>query len=169
MKDTNKLSAPMRWSGVDDFSSHRELLYVMLENTNGKVIEFGSGFGSTPLLADYCEQKEREFISYETNEKWANKTGSKFVESYFDIPLPIINPPTIIFVDCAPASIRKDLLEKYANISHILIVHDTEESANYVYGMREILATFKYRLNYNPRSNPSTTAVSNFLNIEAWV
>lgn len=73
-----------------------------------------------------------------------------------------------MFIDGKPGEQRKELIEKHRNNAHVIVVHDTEPGAEYVYGMAEILSTFKYRLDYEPEGEPHTTAVSNFINVCDW-
>ena len=71
-------------------------------------------------------------------------------------------------MDCAPAEIRKELIEKYANIAKVIVVHDSEESSSFCYDLIGILSTFKYRINYEPIGNPHTTIISNFIDVSQW-
>ena len=74
----------------------------------------------------------------------------------------------LMFIDAAPAEIRKLLISKYKDIP-VMVIHDTEPGAEYVYGMNEVLSSFKYRLDYQPEGKPHTTAVSNYINVCEWV
>ncbi|MCL5459945.1 hypothetical protein M3M33_15010, partial [Loigolactobacillus coryniformis] len=78
------IDCPKEWESENDYDSHRELLYLILSNDKEShpVAEFGSGFGSTFLLRDYCKEHNRGFESYETDEIWANTTGSTLIESF---------------------------------------------------------------------------------------
>ena len=164
-KTVTQIESPMEWESESDWDSHRELLYLALENTDGFVIELGSGFGSTPLLQDYCREKNRDFITYETNKEWAEKTGSVHTETYFKE----LGKIGLLFIDCAPGEIRKDLIEFYKEDAVVIMSHDTQNSAIYVYHMEEVLSSFKYRLDYQPKEKPSTTIVSETVNVCEWV
>jgi hypothetical protein len=74
----------------------------------------------------------------------------------------------LMFIDCAPAEDRRALVSLFKNIDGVLIIHDTEPGAEYVYGLKEILSTFKYRKDYAPEGKPWTTAVSNFIDVSKW-
>jgi len=164
-KTVTHIKVPKEWGSLDDFDSHREALYLALQNTEGKVVELGSGFGSTPLLQDYCRDKNRDFITYETNKEWAEKTGSVYTDTYFKE----LGEIDLLFVDCAPAEIRKELIEFYKDKATVIITHDTESGAIYVYHMEGVLNSFKYRLNYKPKGNPETTIVSNNIKVFEWI
>lgn len=159
------IDCPKDWDSESDWDSHKPCLWLALKNTEGYVCELGSGMGSTPFLRLYCSENNIDFVSYETNKEWSEKTDSIFIEDYFKDTWAV----GLLFVDCAPGEIRKDLIEKWKDDAQVIVAHDTEFGANYVYNMAAVLSTFKYRLDYQPKSKPHTTIVSNFINIEKWV
>lgn len=166
-KQTKHIDCPQDWQSTNDYDSHRPLLYMAINRVPGSVYELGCGYGSTELIQKYCTARTR--ISAETNKQWAAKFDNVIlIDSYFDI-LPPIERLGVIFIDCAPGEIRKELLEYWANHANVLLVHDSEPTAEYVYGLSGVLNGFKYRVDYCPPEKPHTTAVSNFLNIEEWV
>lgn len=178
---------PDGWMPVDDFSSHRPMLYRAIMNTaHSTFIEFGTGFGSTPILQSHYENiRDKDFISYENNKEWFQKmigdeyrmeessyigaqNGNHYL-GYFDNLLSInIWKGSIVFIDCAPAELRKELICKHAGQAKIIIVHDTETGAEYVYGMAEILNSFKYRCDLIVEGGPQTTVVSNLYQFDNW-
>ena len=173
MKEVNHIMCPKGFESTNDWDSHRNMLWLALCNTKGKVVELGSGDGSTDLLMSYCAFNQRVFKSFETNVTWAQRTGSAIVKSYLE---PLTESRIrreqnfgMLFIDCAPAEIRKELIFDYRNISDVILVHDSELSSSYVYGLESVLNSFKYRLNYAPSGNPHTTAISDSVNVEEWV
>lgn len=164
-----------------------------------KFYEFGMGNGSTSLLKKHCsflasieenEEWRGKFIfgyrkiilddgkkNYDVYQKYNHMI---FKEATFILNR-LVNPniyheESIYFVDNAPAENRKVVIEainkRFENTTEgksVIIIHDTEESADYVYHLKEILNTFKYRLDFRPEGMPATTAVSNFINVEEWV
>lgn len=107
------------------------------------------------------------FGSYENNEHYSKKYPYVVkVKDYMDVYL---WKPSLLFIDSAPGEQRKDLIELHKDNADVIIVHDTEEGAQNIYGIREILNSFKYRLNYYPKGNPGTTALSNKINICEWI
>lgn len=172
-----KIDCPKEWKSKNDWDSHLPLLWLALNNESGDVIEMGSGNGSTPRLDIFCHNSKRLFLSIEDNPEngFSPVYGSYIIrDGYIGIAkrwpeeFNILNA-RILFVDCAPGEIRKDLIEEWKDKIGIIIVHDTEESANYVYGIKDILSTFKYRLDYSPEYKPHTTAVSNFIDVTKWI
>lgn len=165
------------FTSTSDWDSHLPLLYCVLENGNKAcgITEIGCGLLSTPALAEYANKKGRYFSFYETNTEWYKKVCDSLsnlelhaegilLKDYSDFYC----PETILFVDCAPAEKRKEIIERFKNDSDIIIVHDSEEVSDYVYGLKNILSTFKYRLDYKPERKPHTTAVSNSIDVSKW-
>jgi hypothetical protein len=161
----------------NDWDSHRPMLWAAIKNVGGNFVEFGCGDGSTPLLMEAEKEKLIRLYSFDTNKEWAGKyKDTKVVSSYINIAVSlkdenikrVFGELDILFVDCAPGEIRKDLIRSQANCAKVIIAHDTEIGSNYVYGMAEILSTFKYRKDYKPEGKPWTTAVSNFIDVGKW-
>jgi predicted O-methyltransferase YrrM len=164
MKVITEIEVPERWKITNDWDSHRPLLYLALKNSSGSVAEVGSGLGSTTLIREYCKEHERLFRSYETNIEWAQKTLSFMVYSY----LRDYSEFQLVFIDCAPGELRKDLIDLNKN-NELIVVHDTESGAEYVYGMADILSKFKYHLKFEPKGLPATSLISNFINVEEFI
>lgn len=164
MNQISKIDCPAEWCGGDDYSSHLPLLWLAISKCNYyRVVEFGCGHGSTNIIKKYC----LAFDSVENDKEWANKfPGTIHIENYCDYNAMPVN---VLFIDSKPGEKRKELIEKFKNDAQVIVVHDTEPSAEHVYGMKEILSTFKYRLDFQPDRFPHTTAVSNFINVAEWV
>lgn len=162
----NAIPVPAEWQPTSDWDSHRPLLYLATEKAPaGYVLEMGCGDGSTPLLQN-CGRK---LYSFETNDEWREKyTGVQKVRDYNEIWAGGILA-AIVFIDSAPGEQRKDLIAKWARNADCIVVHDTEPGADYVYGMKDILNSFNYRLDYEPEGNPHTTVVSNSIDVTQWV
>lgn len=167
--EVTSLNVPNEWNMRGDWGSHLPLLYFVLDNLKKGITELGCGLNSTPILTEYAVKNNLPFESYETNAQYlesvSGKLSSNLIANYGEVKN--VNP--ILFVDCAPGEIRRDLIKKYANVCDVIIAHDTQPSAEYVYGMGGILSKFKYRIDYIFESHPMTTAVSNTTNIVEWL
>lgn len=171
-KTVTHIDCPKEWKSSNDWDSHRPLLYLALQNNTRPVCEMGAGKGSTKLLASYCKKHHHTFASYETNEVYAKPFGGivTLMNDYNEIHLSDYpQQQGILFIDLAPAELRKVMIEKHLNHADVIIVHDSEAGAEYVYGMGETLSAFKYRLDYTPTGKPHTAAVSNKIDIMQWV
>jgi hypothetical protein len=176
-KTVTHIDCPKEWESINDWDSHRELLWVAATHTHGTIAEFGCGFGSTLLLKDYCNNNGLKFKSFDTDAEWAKKMGSRLIDCYItgkeEFCLPEIFKPLLdirlLLIDSKPGDDRKNILKAYANLADVIVIHDTEIGAEYVYGLSPILSTFKYRLDYQPEGKPHTTVVSNFVNVTEWI
>ena len=163
-----ELNKPIEWVKQGDWRSHLPLLHLALTETEGAVVELGSGLISTPLLRKYCIENGRLFYSFDANKGWAEKTGSHWIKDWHKTDDWVI-PCGLVLVDESPGEHRKVSIELYSKISDALVVHDTEDGSDYVYGMKAILSKCKYRLDYQPEGMPHTTAVSNTVNVCTWI
>jgi len=194
---TKNIDCPKGWESNNDFDSHRPLLYLSTQKINACFYEFGMGDGSTPLLKHFCTEglvsveKNKdwmdryidgydpisiqvvgigEFPCFKKNKHliFDNDTYPLFTLNTIDTVLGN-NIQKVVFVDNAPASERLLLIEKIKEDADVIIAHDTEDGAEYVYGLKEVLSTFKYRLDYQPEGKPHTTAVSNSIDVTKWI
>lgn len=143
---------------VDNWSSYLPLLYDALKMTNGKVVEFGCGAGSTEKLRSVCKTFNREFLSYENNPEYANKYNSQLVTNWDEVNLTDVD---VLFIDHAPGERRIVDIEKYANIAKLIVIHDTEEAG---YSYDKIWHLFNYRKD-DKSFTAHTTLVSNFIEL----
>lgn len=174
IKTVTHIDCPKEWESLNDWDSHRPLLWLGCKNAllGFPITEFGCGEGSTKLIYDFRKNTGGNFFSYETNEVYADKY-KKYVTKVNDyLEVHLSEPPfnqALLFIDCAPAELRKPLIEKHKDHADIIIIHDTEIGSNYVYNLANTLAEFKYRLHYAPKGKPHTTAVSNTIDVTQWV
>lgn len=185
----NHPEIPDGWMPVDDYSSHRPLLYRAIMNTaHTTFFEFGMGIGSTPILKALYQSaplRNHDLVSYENNAEWferfytdeyknedieggAGNAGNHYIGYYDNLLMLNIWKGSILFIDCAPAELRKELICKHAAQAKIIIVHDTEPGAEYVYGLADILKTFKFRCDLIVEGAPQTTVVSNLYEFDNW-
>ena len=132
---------------VTNFCNHRPLLLLALELTQGKVIEFGSGNGSTPYLSRYCEASNREFKSYESNIEWAVKMGSTYVKDWEDEKL--YQSCGLFFCDHAPGEDRHIAVRRFFVKADIIVCHDSELGGAGDYKFEPVFKLAKYQLHFN--------------------
>ncbi len=179
---------PDKWEPTNDWDSHRPLLYRVIMNTPHQYMyEFGIGEGSTPLLIDLYENvyPHAEYYSFENDWQWFElflnvkyQKNDNREHSYISrnhcltytnhMPKWVVFKDSIVFIDNAPGEERNSLLSKHANYANVVIVHDTETGAEYVYHMADMLSKYKFRIDLVIEGMPQTTAVSNFFNFDAW-
>lgn len=146
--------------------NHRILLWEAMQLTTGKVVEFGSGHGSTPYLRKFCEESGREFESYDHNKEWAEATGATLVP--FGNWDKVNVEADVLFIDHAPGEDRKHQIVKYKDTAKILVIHDTEPPADHGYQTRQHYPGFKYWVEI--RTNGAwATMVSNHIDLSSCV
>lgn len=149
---------------VNNDLNHRILLWEALHLTNGKVVEFGSGHGSTPYLRKHCLDTDRPFESYDHNKDWCEATGATLVPNA-DWESVDIKEVDVLFIDHAPGERRKEDIKKYAYIAKVIVIHDTEPPADHGYQTRALYPSFLHHVEI--RSNGAwCTMVSNFVDLK---
>lgn len=173
MENSNMASCviPEEWHPTDEWNSHRPMLYLGMKSVVGNIIELGCGYGSTPLLYKMWEDDDKQnywaFVSLDTNPEYAALFEETDHVDDYDYAARYM-PCGLLFIDCAPGEIRKDLIKKFAKEAQIIIVHDSEPIADYVYHMNEILNLFTFRCDLIIEGMPQTTAVSNVHDFSSW-
>ncbi|HSW85896.1 MAG TPA: hypothetical protein VLG49_00190 [Rhabdochlamydiaceae bacterium] len=75
----NVLNGEIRFTHrVDDYSTHQPVLFEMAMRTEGPIIEFGCGNGSTDLLHEICKKNGRLLISIDDDFEWLQKFSQKY-------------------------------------------------------------------------------------------
>lgn len=159
----------------ENWSNHRVLLFLALELTNNffderrtPVVEYGAGGGSTEYLRKYCLDNDRAFLTYDSNEEWAEKNNSVFIEDWgtsdvFDGKF------SVALLDLAPGYYRKRALDLLRGKCEIIVVHDTELYGAGDYQIEEGLKKFRYRINYNiTQGGAGATAVSDTIDLNVF-
>lgn len=148
-----------------NYSTHLPMLLLALQQTNGDVVELGSGEYSTPLLRRYCQENNRGFYTYDNNEEWASKTSSVWIKDWA-VHTEWKRKCGVMFIDLAPGDYRWKAMIEAKDLADIVVVHDSEEVGLGDYQLRRAFPHFNYRLNHN-RLGPGagTSAVSNKINL----
>jgi hypothetical protein len=159
-----------RFEVTSEWNSHLPLIYLAADIQVDKWYEFGCGLGSTLAIDRICADYRIPFSSFETNREWFKKVPSNNIllqNDYNDIILKVEN--CMILIDSAPAETRVKLIQKYKDLCKAMIVHDTEEGAEYVYGMGRTLESFKHRAKLRSKKGyPETDIVSNTISFDKW-
>lgn len=145
-------------------SNHRILLWEALQLTDGPVVEFGSGYGSTPYLDAYCHDNKRPFSTYDNNKEWAAKMDSVLTEDWDKVFIPL--DTGVLLIDHAPGERRKKDIVRFKNTAKIIVCHDTELAADHGYQMRQHFGLFKWGVEINAQGGGAgATILSNFIDL----
>lgn len=151
--------------GIDNQCNHRVLLWEALKLTAGKVVEFGSGHGSTPFLRQFCEETQRPFESYESNAVWAEMTGATLIDDWAELPSFECD---VLFLDHAPGERRQFDLQKFANLAKIIVIHDSEPTGGGDYRVRQHFEKFLHKVEVKT-SGAWATMISNHIPLDGCV
>lgn len=159
----------MQQEGVDlGFFSHMPVLAAAVAMSDGPVIEFGTGWGSTPMLHMMCGMRGRFLVSMDTDEAWARTFG----DGYFcprRHEFKVLAPATlgvvkrvelveeyarsmaqacqwgVVFVDCAPGEARGRVVMAFKGRAKWIVAHDYDESPTNTNGYGPLKDAFKHR------------------------
>lgn len=126
--------------------SHYPPLARALAITTGSVLELGCGWGSTPMLRAMCRGL-RNLESYETDPVWAERFGVPTVHNW-TLWRPNEKRYGVIFIDCSPGEVRKDLAMRLKGMAKFLVLHDHEAGPAAAYYYERIIQNFKYAETY---------------------
>ncbi len=152
------------------WATHVPLLVRMFDKTEGDVLEMGTGYYSTPVLAWLCELSGRNLYSYESKMKWYAKVVRKakpfhkiiFCQNWDEAD--IERHWGLAFIDHGPNKRRQIDIRRLANHADIIVIHDTEPECEKDYNYSSIFSLFKYRVDFT-KYKPWTSAVSNFIDV----
>lgn len=125
----------------DPFASHQKELERYVRATTGDIIEFGCGYGSTPLIRKCIENTDRKLFSIESDPQWLIKMQELLPAN--DQCVYIYNPNTkfslnllkkqfqstrfsVCFIDSTPWESRIDVMERFRDISDWVMIHDVD-------------------------------------------
>ncbi|CAF2755343.1 unnamed protein product [Rotaria sp. Silwood2] len=153
----------IRFPLANGYGSHQLSLLAatILTSGGGPVMELGCGYFSTILLHQIVvvEQK-RYLLSTDTDRQWLSKFDTNMSSSLHEFRHVNMtsewdnigtNHPrwSIAFIDHKPGDRRVIDVIRLANITDVVILHDTETSSyNYEIGL--VLYQYKYRYKYFP-------------------
>jgi len=121
------------------YSSHQPvLIHVLNTITKGKVLEYGVGWHSSPIMHTICGMQGRKLISVDTDKIWMNKFADYKNDNHELLFLReqelgkwkheiFKSNYSIAFIDGAPGLMRQVFIEKTMDYVDYFVVHDTEE------------------------------------------
>ena len=152
------------------WSSFIPTLLKAVQNTEGPILELGSGLFSTPLLHWLCAEQGRKLSTYENTQeyykfarKFRTKTHKiKFVTDWakedFDK-----KKWSVVLIDHTPPIRRTTDALRLKNRAQYIVLHDTQEKSWHYYGYKKLWPKFKniYHWEYGLSYLPRTSVVSN--------
>ncbi len=150
-------------------ASHIFILVRAFDQSEGDVLELGTGYFSTLLLNWMGQISSRKVVSYETVAKWADRAKrvcrSRNHKVYFEPDLDKANLTDrhwgLVFIDHAPADRRIVDILRLKDHADFIVVHDTEPELDHDYHYSDIYKHFKY-VYQDTKHLPNTAVLSNF-------
>jgi hypothetical protein len=143
------------------YSTALEALCYAAEMTWGQIIEFGTGYYSTPILTQLARIKKTTYKGWDTNQEWVklfqDRYKVKWVRDFMELP---VEEAGLVFVDGdVKPSNRQELAMKWIDHAEIVVCHDTEPENAHKYGPYDF-SKVKYVKNFTWQW-PNTTLLSN--------
>lgn len=154
------------------WSTHNAMLIKTVAESKGKVLEFGAGFFSTPLLHWLCKDLNKKLVTLENNIVFFNFARQfrsrlhsvRYIENWDNFP--VNEHWGVILIDHdKPYQRRGTDALKFKGSADFIVLHDTEVEK--IYGYDKIWKYFKYRHDWK-ECRPWTTVVSNFIDL-SWL
>ena len=152
------------------WSTHLPVLIKVMKETNGDVLELGTGLYSTPYLHWECYLTKRKIVSYDNNPN-ISKYMIQYRDSFHEVheiedwdKIEIEKHWDVVLVDHAPGVRRSMEVRRLANFAKYLVLHDSEPRNDPHYKYNEIYSLFKYRFDFKD-AVPNTTILSNFVDL----
>jgi hypothetical protein len=151
------------------YGTHIPALIKAVEVTDGPVLELGCGISSTPFLYWLCRDQDRQFVSYDNDQKWIKTVGypTQFVENWDKTDIDSIHW-SVALLDHRPGERRPEDAIRLKDKADFIILHDSEPELDKFYGYEKIYPLFKYRFDYT-KFLPHTTVLSNLVDIKKYL
>lgn len=159
----------MRIANLVHCTSYMPVLVKILEKTDGKVLELGTGI-STYIIQTMCAKNKRPALSLESHHAWFKQI--KEYQTDFHQIRRVLNWDEadidsdfwdVALVDHAPDRRRPEEVKRLSQKANYIILHDSDILKK-LYEGSGIYDLFKYRYDYTD-CFPSTVVLSNFKDI----
>lgn len=170
-----------------DFTYGGNLIPLVISTliTTGDMLELGVGSFSTPVMHKIATDFNRRIVSVDTDSKWMskfllyNQTRSHKIylldkeESLMKFGLD--KEWSVVLVDHYYPRLRPLNVINFANLSKIVVVHDTDKTREhtYLYEKSQMRSYYKYACKFSIFDGPSkrvyssTTILSNYIDVES--
>lgn len=153
------------------WTTHLPILIKLVNETDGPILELGSGIFSTPYLHWACYADKRELVSYDNQSQFIDlmqqyRTDYHRIEAVEDYAYADIDRYwDIAFVDHDPAERRGIDAQRLLHFAKYVVVHDSDPKTQGIYGYDQAFAQAKYRWDFT-ETRPNTTVLSNYIDLK---
>ncbi len=154
---------------ISVMATHLPLLTRAFDESEGPILEMGTGYFSTLYLDWLCSAFGRKLVSYESGEYWGKRAKRKYESDYHEINvIEDWNDAKIddthwgvAFIDHSPKGRRHIDVLRLADKADYIVIHDTEPESERLYHFDKVWWRFKYRFDHK-KTRHWTSVVSNF-------
>jgi hypothetical protein len=143
VKDEHKISYTLfkQHRSLQPWASHQPILVHTLNTIKGgKVLEYGMGWNSTPIMHILCGLQGRELVSVETDKTWLDKFADYKCSNHKILHIPekelgkwdhtlFKEKYAIAFIDGTNNLSRQKFIDVIKDNVDYFVIHDTEEVA----------------------------------------
>jgi hypothetical protein len=143
------IANPTLWKTYG-YYTHQPVLFKIATQSNGPIIEFGCGYGSTDMLHEICKDQDRLLITLDDSFPWLNQFARKYRSSkhqFIFVPGKNLENPEdhshwirffekhpslkerhfgLCFIDQSPWLARFETVKRMKGNSQYVIVHDCD-------------------------------------------
>lgn len=123
--------------GGDPYATHQKYLEYYIKKTEGDIIEFGTGHGSTGFILDLIKGTNRKLLSLENDRKWYHKMVELYppdekheyilVKDWKEELLKLDkNGYSVVFIDQSPWEARYWTMDYFLDTAEYIIIHDID-------------------------------------------
>lgn len=122
-----------------EYTTHEPVLKKILSMVDNKkpILELGCGYGSTPILHDFCIKNKIKLYTLENNKEWISKIIDEYKENEFHIYDNVINweqdlkkyliyDYSLVFIDQSPWDARTLSLNYFKEKTDYIMIHDCD-------------------------------------------
>ena len=122
----------------DPFSTHQPVLYEAVLRTEGAILEFGCGDGSTRLLHHLCAEQKRSLFTFDNDWKWLSRYKEYetdwhkliYVDDWDKLLVNVGRRSwmycDIAFIDQGPFEARATTLMLVKETARFVVLHDSD-------------------------------------------
>ena len=124
---------------TDPYATHQEFLKLYVEKTQGDIIEFGIGHGSTGFILELIKNTGRKLTSVENNKGWFDEIRGQYPESEqheyvfvqdddWNATITSFDPSKycLVFIYQSPWDARTLTMNHFKNDSDYIMIHDVD-------------------------------------------
>ena len=147
---------------VDAYCTHQPVLYEVLKNSEGKILELGCGMGSTQITNHFSTN--RQVLTVENNKEWYEQYKQQFenknhlfllIKDWPQTLKNLLNEYDVIFVDQDTWESRLEAVKLFKNHANYIIVHDYDSLPVFLnYNWQD---DYRYYQEFSPFPRPYPT------------